>query len=90
MLLEKEKTRISLAAEADIVVPGGGGKGYGYFALDTASLSYGLKHWKDFQDPLHRMSILMALYENKRQGKLKSADFLTSILTSIQREENGS
>ena len=88
VLLEKEKIRISLAAEADIVVPGGGGKGYGYFALDTASLSYGLKYWKNFQDPLHRMSILMALYENKRQGKLKSADFLTSILTSIQREEN--
>lgn len=85
--LEEERARISPEAEADIVIPGGG-KGYGYFVLDTAALSYGLKHWSDFRDPVQRMIVLMTLYENKRQGKLKSADFLESILASIQKEEN--
>lgn len=88
VVLENETAEIVPEKEADVVIPGVGGKEYGYFALDSASLAYCLKHWKDNRDPVRRMSILMTLYENNREGKLRTADFMESLLSSIQTEEN--
>ena len=70
----------------DLVLPTGGGIGYGDFALDDTSLAYLLAHLPEIQDPLTRGAAWVTLWEQMLDGRVAPPAIMALALRALPLE----
>lgn len=70
----------------DFILLNGGGFGYGYFELDSASQVFLLKNGASIQDDLIRTIAYITLYQDLINYKINAVQYILSTLSSIKNE----
>jgi aminopeptidase N len=70
----------------DLILPTGGGRGYGDFVLDAASLAYLLELLPAIDDPLTRGAAWVTLWEQMLDGRVPAAAALDLALRALPQE----
>lgn len=60
----------------DVVLPSGGGLGYGNFTLDDLSRAFLLKHLSELRKPVDRAAAWTALWEEMLDGRIQPQDLM--------------
>lgn len=71
----------------DFVLLNGGGYGYGYFELDSASREFLLDHSKDISDNLVRTISYLTLYQEFINYKIHPERYISSTIKAIKSEK---